>query len=98
MAEAGPVTDYGQDHKIVDQMWRALETPLKAPKGDPVNHPDHYTQYPVEVIEITELLNFNVGNAVKYLLRHDYKGNPIQDLEKAAWYVQREIQRRKKQK
>lgn len=63
---------------------------------DPVNHPAHYTAHPsgVECITITEHMSFNVGNAVKYLWRADLKGNAIQDLEKAAWYVAREIERR----
>lgn len=63
--------------------------------SDPVNHPRHYKAHPsgVECIQVTEHMNFNVGNAVKYLWRHGEKGNPIQDLEKARWYVDREIQR-----
>jgi len=65
--------------------------------SDPVNHPDHYNQYPVEVIEITEHLNFCLGNAVKYILRADFKGDPVQDLEKARWYIAREINRRNKE-
>ena len=61
-----------------------------------VNHPPHYLAHPsgIEVIEITEHLGFCLGNAVKYILRCDYKGDPIKDLRKAAWYVQREIDRR----
>jgi Protein of unknwon function (DUF3310) len=64
--------------------------------NDPVNHPIHYTSLPsgIEVIQITEHLNFCLGNAVKYILRADYKGNDIQDLEKAIWYLKREIDRR----
>lgn len=64
--------------------------------GDPVNHPSHYTSHPsgVECIQITEHMSFNVGNAVKYLWRADLKhGDPIEDLQKAAWYVAREIER-----
>ena len=63
---------------------------------DPVNHPAHYTSHPsgIEVIEITEHENFCIGNAIKYLLRCDRKGKPIEDLQKAKWYVEREIQRR----
>lgn len=66
---------------------------MKTP--DPVSNPAHYTAYPVEVIDITEHLSFNRGNAVKYLCRAGLK-NPLtelEDLEKAAWYVQREIKR-----
>lgn len=69
----------------------------KFKKDDPVNHPAHYTQHPsgVECIQITEHMNFNIGNAVKYLWKADLK-NGLQDLEKAAWYIQREIARRSK--
>lgn len=65
---------------------------------DPVNHPPHYTSHPsgVEVIEITEHMNFCMGNAVKYILRADHKGNPIEDLRKAAWYIEREVMKRLK--
>lgn len=63
--------------------------------SDPVNHPAHYATHPsgVEVIEITRHLNFNVGNAVKYICRHNLKGKPQEDLQKAAWYIQDEIER-----
>lgn len=60
---------------------------------DVIEHPSHYTQYPVEVIEITENLNFNRGNAVKYLCRAGHKGDELEDLRKAEWYVKREIER-----
>ena len=67
--------------------------------SDPVNHPKHYTEHPsgVECIQITEHCSFCIGNAIKYLWRADLKHpDAIQDLEKAAWYINREIQRRKK--
>lgn len=62
-------------------------------KADPVNHPTHYTSHKsgVECIQITEHMNFNLGNALKYIWRADLKGESIQDLEKAAFYIQREI-------
>ena len=64
---------------------------------DPVNHPKHYTSHPsgVECIEITEHMPFNLGNATKYIWRADSKSNPIEDIEKAIWYLKREIERRK---
>lgn len=64
--------------------------------SDAVNHPKHYTAHPsgVECIQVTEHMGFNLGNAVKYIWRADEKGNAIEDLRKAAWYVEREIQRR----
>jgi hypothetical protein len=63
-----------------------------------VNHPSHYTTHPsgVECITITEHMNFCVGNAMKYLWRAGLKGEEVEDLEKAAWYIAREIERRKK--
>ena len=67
---------------------------------DPVNHPQHYTKHPsgIECIQITEHMNFCIGNAIKYLWRADLKENAITDLEKAAWYINREIERRTKAK
>ena len=63
--------------------------------NDPVNHPKHYTEHPsgVECIEITEHMNFCVGNAIKYLWRAGLKGEQIEDLRKARWYIDREIAR-----
>lgn len=65
---------------------------------DLVNEPPHYKQHPsgVECIQVTEGMNFCLGNAVKYIWRADLKGEAIQDLEKARWYLDREIERRKK--
>lgn len=67
--------------------------------SDMVNHPPHYKSHPsgVEVIEITEHMNFCLGNVIKYVLRADHKGSATQDLEKALWYLRREIERRKNQ-
>ncbi|OAV28996.1 DUF3310 domain-containing protein [Moraxella catarrhalis] len=70
--------------------------------GDPVNHPSHYTSDPsgIECIQITRHRNFNIGNAIKYLWRAGLKdGNSdIQDLQKAVWYIQDEIERLQTQK
>lgn len=65
---------------------------------DAVNHPRHYTSHPsgVECIEITEHMNFTLGNAVKYLFRRDGKGQRSADLRKAAWYLRRELERRQR--
>jgi hypothetical protein len=62
-----------------------------------VNHPPHYTAHPsgIECIEVVEHFGFCVGNAIKYLWRADLKGSAIEDLEKARWYVTREIRRRR---
>jgi hypothetical protein len=63
--------------------------------ADMVNHPIHYTSHPsgVETIQITEHMNFCLGNAIKYILRSDLKGKQIEDLKKAIWYIDREIKR-----
>lgn len=66
------------------------------PQPDVVNHPPHYTSHPsgVECIQVTEHMGFNLGNAVKYIWRADLKADAIEDLRKAAWYINREIERR----
>ena len=68
------------------------------PTHDLVNHPKHYTAHPsgVECIQITEWMGFNLGNAVKYIWRADLKNDAIEDLKKAAWYINREIEKRSK--
>jgi len=68
---------------------------------DLVNHPPHYKNIPalcncgkaIECIDITRHMNFNLGNAMKYIWRADYKGNKIQDLQKAIFYLNDEIKR-----
>ena len=63
--------------------------------NDPVNNPAHYTQHPsgIECIQVTEHMNFNRGNAVKYIWRCGDKGDPVEDLRKAIWCLEREIAR-----
>lgn len=66
-------------------------------EGEKVNHPKHYNLHPsgVECIDVVEHMTFNLGNAVKYIWRADHKDDAIQDLQKAAWYIEREIKRLK---
>lgn len=63
---------------------------------DPINHPKHYTAHPsgIECIQITEHMGFNLGNAIKYIWRADLKNDAIEDLKKARWYIEREIEKR----
>jgi succinate dehydrogenase/fumarate reductase flavoprotein subunit len=77
-----PVEDYARDHGEVFGI---------AP--DPVNNPAHYTAGGIETIDFIEAkkLNYNIGNVVKYLTRADHKGNKLEDLRKAQWYLTREI-------
>ena len=68
---------------------------------DVVNHPKHYTWMKgIEAVDILEQValasGWNVANAVKYLLRCDKKGKPVQDLKKVVWYIQREIENRER--
>ena len=64
---------------------------------DAVNSPKHYTAHPsgIECIKITEHMGFCLGNAIKYIWRADLKNDALEDLEKAKWYIQREIDKRK---
>lgn len=71
------------------------EVPFRALE-DNVSHPKHYTSHPsgIECITVTEHFSFNVGSAVKYLWRAGLKGDTLEDLKKARWYVDREIAKR----
>ena len=61
---------------------------------DPIN-PTHYTGHPsgVDAIDITEHMNFCLGNVLKYVWRAGQKGETLEDLRKARWYLDREIAR-----
>mgnify|MGYP003333696175 CR=1 FL=1 len=76
---------------VVKKITETLITPT--PKTDNVNHPAHYKVGGIETIDFIEAkkLNYNLGNVVKYVTRADHKGARKQDLEKAVWYLQREI-------
>ena len=67
-------------------------------KKEKVDHPAHYNQGDIEVIDFIESwnLNFNLGSAIKYITRCEYKEDKITDLKKAIWYIQREMQRTEK--
>ena len=69
------------------------------PKKEKVNSPDHYNTGRIEVIDAIEdwNLGFNDGNAIKYIARHQHKGDSIQDIEKAIWYLQRHLKNLKKE-
>jgi DNA-binding transcriptional MerR regulator len=66
--------------------------------SDLINHPPRYTASDIEPIDVIEAwkLGFHLGNTVKYIARAEHKGSSVQDLEKAMWYLNREILRRKK--
>ena len=64
--------------------------------GNRVNHPSHYNKG-IETIDYIESWNmdFNIGNVIKYVTRAGYKDNKLEDLEKAKWYLEREISKAK---
>jgi len=66
---------------------------LASAESDPVNHPPHYKTGGIETIDFIEAkdLNYRLGNVIKYVARAEKKGNPIEDLKKARWYLDREI-------
>lgn len=85
---------------ITDQAIDAAQKAIaaseeKAPTADPVNHPPHYKTGGIETIDFIEAkgLNYRLGNVVKYITRSDHKGNRKEDLQKALWYLQREIEK-----
>lgn len=93
-AECG---DPQHDEMLAAAKQWLFDTNGRCYEPDLINHPPHYNAHPsgVECIDIVEHMNFNLGNAIKYLWRADLK-NEVEDLKKAAWYVQREIERREK--
>tara|TARA_R110002096_G_scaffold54743_4_gene141120 strand:- start:813 stop:1079 length:267 start_codon:yes stop_codon:yes gene_type:complete len=79
--------------KKTHRTFQELYNSITNPETDMVNEPPHYKAHAsgVECIQITEHMGFNLGNAVKYIWRSDEKGKTIEDLEKARWYLDREI-------
>lgn len=74
----------------------AIQKLMEEKKKENVNHPKHYTVKGIEPIEYIEShdFNFNLGNVIKYVSRADYKGSEIEDLKKAKWYLEKEIETR----
>jgi hypothetical protein len=96
--DAGRMYEIGKGRK--ESRWKTLlvetsNTPITMvePQPDPVNHPTHYKVGGIETIDFIEAkgLTYNLGNVVKYVTRSDHKGDKLQDLEKARWYLDREI-------
>ena len=76
-----------------ERMIEVSYLPKVSATPDSINHPAHYTAGGIETIDFIEAkkLNYNLGNVIKYLTRADYKGNKLEDLRKAQWYLTREI-------
>lgn len=85
-------TNFEEAARKLDKMYKKSVESYE--EYDTINSPKHYTEHPssVECIEIVEHMNFCLGNAIKYIWRSDKK-NGIEDLRKASWYIEREIDR-----
>lgn len=82
-----------------DKFCPSCKTPLYHIKTDSIN-PSHYRSHPsnIECIQITEHMDFCLGNSIKYIWRAGLKSSdPIEDLEKAKWYLERKINQLKKE-
>lgn len=79
---------------------KKIEEQVKSKMMETVNHPKHYTSHPsgIECIQVTEHMDFCIGNAIKYLWRAGGKNDEIEDLEKAIWYINRKIELIKRRK
>jgi hypothetical protein len=86
-----PVSPHTQ--RLIELTLGGGQIEMFEPKADPVNNPAHYTVGGIETIDFIEAkgLGYNLGNAVKYMTRADHKGNKLEDLRKAQWYLAREI-------
>ena len=75
-------------------LWSKADAPTQPPQPDPIN-PPHYRDNPsgIECIQVAEHMPYCLGNAIKYLWRAGKKGDAVEDLRKAAWYINREIER-----
>ena len=84
-----------EDNYIVQ---KDIKVPMWERDDDPVNHPSHYKQGNRETIEVIkdymtddEFVGYLKGNVIKYVGRFKFKGNPLQDLKKASWYLNKLI-------
>lgn len=90
-----------EDRHIEDSSEEAVQVPTAEHmdkmygniKHDAVNHPSHYTRGKIEVIDFIEdqQLPYHLGNVIKYIARAGYKGDKLEDLKKARWYLDRYI-------
>lgn len=85
MQRSSPVVGKGNEFEQIEGKWQAVE--------DNVNHPAHYKVGGIETIDFIEAkdLNYRLGNVVKYISRASHKGDRLENLKKARWYLDREI-------
>lgn len=92
-ANALPVRGKGDEYEQRDGVWQPPALSPVPPAPDMVNHPPHYKVGGIETIDFIEAkqLNYNLGNVVKYITRADHKGERTENLQKALWYLNREL-------
>jgi hypothetical protein len=100
MTALAPINQHNKEIKKVQAIVHSLthgrgkgQPRLRMQGVDNVNHPPHYKAGGIETIDFIEAksLNYNLGNVVKYITRADHKGSKLEDLQKAQWYLAREI-------
>lgn len=90
----------GNVYDVDSNMFMSIRDSSDVENKELVHHPDHYNTGKIEVIDVIEdwKLNFNLGNAIKYIGRCEHKGSKVEDLKKTMWYIQRELDVLEKQK
>lgn len=85
----------GRPRKKTTEVLQGIHGTMELRFENVVDHPSHYTSHPsgIEAITICEQHNFNIDNALKYLWRAGLKGDAVEDMKKARWYLDREIER-----
>ena len=88
-------------HSLLDSLPGVQSIDIREPRPvDNVNHPPHYTIGGIETIDFIEAKglhnHYHLANAVKYISRAPYKKDYLEDIKKAAWYLQREIELQEK--
>ena len=94
-ANGYPPLETEEEKEVFAVICDSCESEEELVKTDMVNHPPHYTVGGLEVIDFIEAkqLSYHLGNVVKYVVRAGHKGDPLQDLQKARWYLERAIQK-----
>jgi hypothetical protein len=88
------ISDTPIEKLIPTKPYTPMQIEMFESKSDPVNHPAHYKTGGIETIDFIEAkeLSYHLGNVVKYVTRADHKGNKLEDLRKAQWYLTRAIE------
>ena len=88
-----PISNLPKGMTVVEADEIVADVNQAIAQHDAINHPAHYTAGGIETIDFIEAkkLGYNLGNVVKYITRSGLKGNQLEDLRKAQWYLSREI-------